>query len=147
MNSFRTAARFAGVALLVLAGAAGSVRADDVPSPCAALRRIVSARPDGFATLTPEDGHGIARPDGSNPQCLAAKGTYRCEWTPRQGAGTTTDALEGVAADIASCLPDATHDVNSPSRQHFYLGSRSDRTQITVTAVEGGRITLVVSGR
>ncbi|HEY1609390.1 MAG TPA: hypothetical protein VGG24_08995 [Paraburkholderia sp.] len=147
MNSFPDAARIASTALLLaLTGVVGNARADDVPSPCTALKRIVSASPDGFSTLTPEDGHGIARPDGSNPQCGAANRTYRCEWTPRQGTGTVSDAVEGVAADIASCLPDATHDVNSPARQHFYLGNRGNRTQITVTTADGGRIALVVSG-
>ena len=148
MNTFRRAAHFAGTALLVaLSGAVGSARADDIPSPCAALKRIVAAGPGGLSTLTPEDGRGIAQPYGSDPQCGATKGTYRCEWTPRQDAGSASDALEGAAADIASCLPAATHDVNSPARQHFYLGERGDRTQITLTVAGGGRIRLTVSGR
>lgn len=147
MNGFRKAATLTGITLLLaLSGVVGTARADDVPSPCTSLKRIVAARPDGFSTLTPEDGHGIAQPYGSDPQCRVTNGAYRCEWTPRPDAGTTTDALEGVAADIAACLPDATHDVNSPARQHFYLGDRNDRTQITVTTAGGGRISLAVSG-
>jgi hypothetical protein len=53
--------------------------------------------------------------------------------------------LQGVGADIASCLPDATHDQNSPARQHFYLGARGDRTEITATAAGASRVTLTVS--
>lgn len=148
MNRFYNVAHLAGAALLItVSGAVGTARADDIPSPCTTLKRIVAARPSGFSTLTPEDSQGIARPNGSDPRCEVANGTYRCEWTPHDDAGTTSDALEGVAADIAACLPDATHDVNSPVRQHFYLGERGDRTQIAVTIAGGSRIRLVVSGR
>jgi hypothetical protein len=148
MNGVCHAARFAGRALLLtIPIAIGTARANDVPSPCAALKHIVAARPGGFSTLTPEDGHGIAQPYGSNSRCGIANGAYRCEWTPGRDAGSTSDALEGVAADIASCLPDATHDVNSPGRQHFYLGERGNGTQITVTTADGSRIRLDVSAR
>lgn len=147
MNGFHTT-RFAGAALLLTAlSVVGPAHADDVPSPCTALKRIVAARPGGFASLTPTDGNGIAQPYGSDPHCGAANGAYQCEWTPRQNTGTGSDALEKVAADIASCLPDATHDVNSPSRQHFYIGDRGNRTQITATTAGSGRIRLTVSSR
>jgi hypothetical protein len=52
-----------------------------------------------------------------------------------------------VAADIAACLPDATHDQNSPGRQHFYIGARAQRTQITATTAGAGKLTLAVSGK
>jgi hypothetical protein len=39
-----------------------SAHADDAPSPCTALKRIVAAAPTGFSQLTPEDGKGIAQP-------------------------------------------------------------------------------------
>jgi hypothetical protein len=144
----RVAARLAAPALLfAVLGVVGTARADDVPSPCTALTRIVAARPGGLSTLTPADGHGIAQPYGSDAQCGVASGGYRCDWTPRQAADGGSDALEGVAADIAACLPDATHDVNSPARQHFYIGERGGRTEITVTQVAGGRVRLMVSGR
>ena len=149
MNGFRTTIGFAQAALLWFAasGAPGLARADDIPSPCASLKRIVAARADGFSTLTPTDASGIAQPYGRDPHCAAAGSAYQCEWTPQPDARTPSDALESVAADIAACLPDATHDVNSPARQHFYLGERGQRTQIAVTAVGGGRIRLTVSGR
>jgi hypothetical protein len=149
MNRFhQVAERLVAPALLfAILGVVGTAHADDVPSPCSALTRIVAARPGGFSTLTPADGHGIAQPYGSDAQCGIATGAYRCEWTPNQDAGTGPDALEGVAADIAACLPDATHDVNSPARQHFYIGERGNRTEITVTQVAGGRVRLMVSGR
>ncbi|MEM5366243.1 hypothetical protein V4C53_09365 [Paraburkholderia azotifigens] len=120
--------------------------ADDAPSPCAALKRIVAAAPTGFSQLTPDDGKGIAQPYGNDAQCGATKGSYACSWTPSGGAGSSTTALQAVAADVASCLPDATHDVNSPARQHFYIGPREARTQITAMPAGAGKVKLVVSG-
>ena len=125
----------------------GSASADDSPRPCAALKRIVAAAPDGFASLTPDDGKGVAQPYGDDAQCSAAHRSFQCTWTPHQAAGSNADALEAVAADIASCLPDATHDQNSPGRQHFYLGAKDRRTEITLTPAGSNRLRLVVSGR
>jgi len=124
-----------------------SAHADDAPSPCAALKRIVAAAPTGFSQLTPGDGKGVAQPYGSDAQCGATKGSYECQWTPNSGAGSSTAALQSVAADIASCLPDATHDVNSPGRQHFYIGPRDARTQITAMPAGSNKLKLVVSGK
>ncbi|MHB9838826.1 hypothetical protein Q8F57_028770 [Paraburkholderia terrae] len=124
-----------------------SARADDAPSPCTALKRIVAAAPTGFSQLTPEDGKGVAQPYGADAQCGAAKGSYECSWTPSGGAGSSVTALQAVAADIASCLPDATHDVNSPARQHFYIGPRETRTQITAMPAGANKVKLVVSGK
>lgn len=138
------------VTLTALASAALmplSARADDAPSPCAALRRIVAAAPTGFSQLTPDDGKGVAQPYGNDAQCGAAKDSYECSWTPSGGVGSSTAALQAVAADIASCLPDATHDVNSPARQHFTIGSREARTQITAMPAGASKVKLVVSGK
>jgi hypothetical protein len=121
-----------------------AAHADDAPSPCAALKRIVAAAPTGFLQLTPDDGKGIAQPYGSDAQCSATKGSYECQWT---SSGASTTALQSVAADIASCLPDATHDVNSPGRQHFYVGPRDARTQIIAMPAGSSRLKLVVSGK
>ncbi|MPW21145.1 hypothetical protein GCT13_30780 [Paraburkholderia sp. CNPSo 3157] len=124
-----------------------TVRADDSPNPCAALKRIVAAAPTGFSQLTPDDGKGVAQPYGNDAQCGATKGGYECMWTPNEGAGSSTTALQAVAADIASCLPDATHDVNSPARQHFYIGPRDARTQITAMPAGASKLKLIVSGK
>ncbi|MGF6259815.1 hypothetical protein OKW49_000716 [Paraburkholderia youngii] len=121
--------------------------ADDSPRPCGALKRIVAAAPDGFTSLTPDDGKGVAQPYSDDAQCSAAHRSFQCTWTPQQAAGSNADALEAVAADIASCLPDATHDQNSPGRQHFYLGAKDRRTEITLTPEGANRLRLVVSGR
>jgi hypothetical protein len=136
------AASLAASALIPL-----TARADDAPSPCAALKRIVAAAPTGFSQLTPDDGKGVAQPYGNDAQCSATKGSYQCQWTPNADAGSSTTALQSVAADIASCLPDATHDVNSPSRQHFYIGPRESRTQITAMPAGSSKLKLVVSGK
>ncbi len=90
-----------------------SAHADDSPSPCSALKRIVAAAPN-FSSLSVLDGRAVAQPYGDDAQCAASQTNYRCTWTPR--GGSSADALQGVAADIASCLPDATHDQNSPAR-------------------------------
>ncbi|WP_109482555.1 hypothetical protein [Paraburkholderia sp. C35] len=135
------------IAMLAVTALTSSAYADDAPSPCAALKRIVAAAPAGFAQLTPDDGKGVAQPYGDDAQCGASKGSYQCSWTPSGGAGSSTAALQAVAADIASCLPDATHDVNSPARQHFYIGSRDARTQITAMPAGANKVKLVVSGK
>jgi hypothetical protein len=148
MNPHRSSffqAAMIGVSLVALAPAAA--RADDAPSPCAALKRIVAAAPGGFAQLSPADGQGVAQPYGDDAQCGAAQASYQCVWTPHGDAGSSASALQAVAADIASCLPDATHDVNSPARQHFYVGPRDARTQITATTAGANRLKLVVSGK
>ena len=117
--------------------------ADDTPTPCDALKHIVAAAP-GFSSLTPEDGRAVALPYGDDAKCASSHGSYQCVWTSH--GGSTVDALQGVAADIASCLPDATHDQNSPSRQHFYLGARGQRTQIVATTAGANKLKLVISG-
>lgn len=133
-----------GAALMLALAAPLAVHADDSASPCAALKRIVAAAPQHFASLSPDDGRAVAQPYGDDAQCAAGHGTYQCQWSARD-AGSGTNALEGVGADIASCLPDATHDVNSPGRQHFYLGERGSRTEITAQTEGGARVKLTVS--
>jgi hypothetical protein len=137
----------AAVAATLTAGLAvpfTAARADDTPSPCAALKRIVAAAPQGFQSLGPGDGRAVAEPYGDDARCTPSRAAYRCEWTPHD-AGSSAAALQGMGADIASCLPDATHDQNSPGRQHFYLGARGDRTEITAAAAGASRVTLTVS--
>lgn len=142
-SSTRAIVRLAVVSAAGAAMAPAAALADDAPSPCDALKRIVAAAP-GFAALTPEDGRAAALPYGDDAACSATQGSYQCTWTSR--GGSSADALQGVAADVASCLPDATHDQNSPSRQHFYLGARGQRTQIAAATAGANKLKLVVSG-
>jgi hypothetical protein len=86
-------------------------------------------------------------PKIDDAQCNASQDSYQCLWTPHHDAGSSADGLQSVAADIASCLPDATHDQNSPARQHFYLGPRDKRTQITATTAGPTKLKLVVTGK
>ena len=53
--------------------------ADDSPSPCSSLKRIVAAAPDGFTALSPDDGKGVAQPYGDDAQCSAARGSSSCQ--------------------------------------------------------------------
>lgn len=123
-----------------------AVHADDSASPCAALKRIVAAAPQHFASLSPDDGRAVAQPYGDDAQCAATHSTYQCTWSTRNAdEGSGTNALEGVGADIASCLPNATHDGNAPGRQHFYLGERGSRTEITAQTDGATRVKLTVS--
>jgi hypothetical protein len=126
--------------------APAAAHADDTASPCTALKRIVAAAPQHFTSLTPADGRAVAQPYGDDAQCATSRGAYQCEWSTRNDeAGTGANALEGIGADIASCLPDATHDLNSPERQHFYMGARGSRTEITAQTEGQTRVRLSVS--
>jgi hypothetical protein len=143
LNRTTALARIVAAALCSASFVPGFASADDTPSPCAALKRIVAASP-GFAALNPDDGKAAALPYGEDAQCAATHGSYQCTWTSR--GGSSADALQAVAADIASCLPDATHDQNSPSRQHFYLGARGHRTEIVAATAGTNKLKLVISG-
>jgi hypothetical protein len=136
---------FAFTAASLVWMAPATVFADDTASPCDALKHIVAAAPDHFSSIHPEDGKAVAQPHGRDAQCAAKPGNYVCSWTQGADAGSSADALEAVAADIASCLPDATHDQNSPNRQHFYLGAAGARTEITASTSGASRLTLSVS--
>ena len=112
MHQLNRATAFAGLAAAAVCGASfapGFASADDTPSPCAALKRIVAASP-GFAALNPDDGKAAALPYGEDAQCAA------------------------------------THDQNSPSRQHFYLGARGHRTEIVAATAGTNKLKLVISG-
>ncbi|WP_250514157.1 hypothetical protein [Caballeronia sp. INDeC2] len=119
-----------------------SAHADDTPSPCDALKRIVAAAPN-FSSLSATDGRAVALPYGDDAKCAASQANYRCTWTPH--GGSNADALQGVAADIASCLPDATHDQNSPARQHFHVGARGARTEITAAQAGSNQMKLEIN--
>jgi hypothetical protein len=141
MPSFRRCVAFG--TLMCGALAAASTYADDTPSPCGALKRVVAAAPN-FSSLFAFDGRAIARSYGDDAQCRASQSNYQCTWTPH--GGSSADALQGVAADIASCLPDATHDQNSPARQHFYMGAKGARTEITAAQAGQNKLKLEVYG-
>ncbi|CAG4888227.1 hypothetical protein [Paraburkholderia gardini] len=143
----RAPALLAVTALSVWTLSTGVALADDTPSPCAALKRIVAAAPDGFTSLKASDGKSVAQVYGDDARCNTEGASYQCIWTPHSAVGPTADALQALAADIASCLPEATHDQNSPARQHFYLGERANRTQITATTAGTGKLKLVVSAK
>ncbi|SAK94059.1 hypothetical protein AWB75_06756 [Caballeronia catudaia] len=123
--------------------ATAPAHADDTSNACDTLKRIVAAAPT-FSSLAAIDGRAIARSHGDDVKCAASQTNYRCTWTP--GGGSGAEALQGVAADIASCLPDATHDQNSPARQHFYLGARGARTEITAAQASSNKLTLEIYG-
>jgi hypothetical protein len=140
----RRVARIAYAACISIGfGLTTSAHADDTPSPCDALKRIVAAAPN-FSSLSASDGRAVALSHGDDVKCAASQTNYRCTWTPR--GGSSAEALQGVAADIASCLPDATHDQNSPARQHFYVGARGGRTTITAAQAGSNKLTLEISG-
>ncbi|SAK95176.1 hypothetical protein AWB79_07197 [Caballeronia hypogeia] len=121
--------------------ATSPARADDTPSPCNALKRIIVAAPD-FSSLSESDGRPVALPYGDDAKCAASKTSYQCTWTPH--GGSSADALQSVAADIAACLPGATHDQNSPARQHFYLGQRGARTEISASQAGSNKLKLEI---
>ncbi len=132
-------------ALWLIALIPAAAHADDTASPCSALKRIVGAPAGDFSSIPPDDGKAVAQPYGQDAQCVAKRASYTCTWTKGANAGSSSDALESVAADIAACLPDATHDQNSPVRQHFYMGAKGQRTQLTAATAGASRLTLTVS--
>ncbi|SAL78889.1 hypothetical protein AWB71_05780 [Caballeronia peredens] len=145
LTTDRRAALSASAALFTLfcVALASPAHADDTPNPCGALKRIVAAAPN-FSSLNAIDGRPLALSWGDAVQCAASQTDYRCTWTPH--GGSSADALQGVAADIASCLPDATHDQNSPARQHFYIGARGARTEIAAAQAGSNKLKLEIYG-
>ncbi|MEZ2353899.1 hypothetical protein [Caballeronia sp. RCC_10] len=127
--------------VLITLSCAIAARADDTPTPCDALKRIVAASPK-FSSLTALDGRPIALSYGDDAQCAASQTNYRCTWTPHGGSGA--DALQSVAADVAACLPDATHDENSHARQHFTIGPRGSRTEIAASQAGANTLKLEI---
>jgi hypothetical protein len=120
-----------------------AARADDLPSPCGAIQRIVAAAPDGFAALLAASSTAplLLSADPNPAACHAAGATLICTWVPDTGG------LEAFAADLAACLPQATHDLNSPARQHFTLdpsGPRGRRLGLTASTAGANRLRLEV---
>jgi hypothetical protein len=142
----RFLARFPLLAAASLPAFPALVFADDTPSSCDALRQIVAAAPDGFKSLRGTNGAaGVALPYGDDARCMVTDGGYQWTWTPRGGSGA--DALQAAGAEIAACLPDATHDLNTPALQRFYMGELGHRTQITATLFGATRLRLAVTAR
>jgi hypothetical protein len=129
------------VAALLTLLVAGAARADDTPSPCRAIKRIVAAAPDGFQSFAGEGAstsEALILSSGQTPaDCRVAGHALVCTWT--SGGG-----LESFAADLAACLPEATHDLNTPSRQHFTVGPKGQRTSLTASTLGDTRLKLEV---
>lgn len=126
------------MSMALLSGTAA--QADDMPSPCGAIKRIVAAAPDGFAALLDASGAApLVLSTGPSPAaCHTVGATLICTWTPDAGG------LEAFAADLAACLPQATHDLNSPARQHFTLGPKGQRIGLTASTSGAGHLKLEV---
>jgi hypothetical protein len=115
---------------------------------CPALTHVVSAADSSFAGLS---GDPAARPPAAQDaaDCRASASAYDCQWQVRANAdnpsGTASVALQALGADIAACLPEAVHDVNSPGRQHFYIKRGANRVTVTATAPAAASLRLVVT--
>ena len=131
-------------AFSVCAALSMSAYAQQTHGICPALKHIVGA--GDTASLRDDP---AARPIlAQGPvECHIAGNTYDCHWQAVSASsdGTAAAALQELGADIAACLPDAVHDVNSPSRQHFYIESDTARVNVTATTQGNSQLRLVVS--
>ena len=100
------------------------------PDICPALKTIVAS--SDFAQLRSEP---AARLPGIDPaeDCRTSAHVLDCHWRAHwQADGFVNDPLEELGADVAACLPNVVHDVNTPSRQHFIV--KTDDRRVNVTA-------------
>jgi hypothetical protein len=50
-----------------------------------------------------------------------------------------------MGADIAACLPNVIHDVNTPTRQHFIVTTPERRVNVTASVVAPNELRLRVT--
>lgn len=111
---------------------ATSAMAGEIPDVCPALKQIVTA--PKFTQLR-EDHVALSDID----HCRISTHVYDCRWSAHWPAdGTVNDPLEELGADVAACFSDVIHDGNTPTLQHFFLGSPYGRVSLTAS-VQGPR--------
>src|ERR1700731_1896209 len=119
----------------------------DAAGICPALTHIVDASGNRarFASLHDDP---AARPPRVKDaaDCRSAANAYDCHWQVQANdEGGASAALQTLGADIAACLPDAVHDVNSPGRQHFYIKRDAGQGNITAATQGASVLRLVVT--
>ncbi|SEJ74603.1 hypothetical protein [Paraburkholderia diazotrophica] len=139
--SFRVAqsrrdATLMGAAALLFATAAHAAQMTPVTREepvdiCPALSHIVSS-----ADFKKLDGERDAKLPGvdSIDDCRANAHSYDCHWRAHWEAdGFVNDPLEEIGADMAACFPNAVHDINTPTRQHFIVKTADRRVSVTAS--------------
>ncbi len=131
-----------GAAALLSIAAHGALAAEPV-DVCPALRQIVAS--SDFRQLRNEPAArlpGVASAD----DCRTSAHAFDCRWRAHWEAdGVVTDPLEEIGADIAACLPNVVHDVNTPTRQHFVVTAPDRRVSVTASVVAPNELRLRVT--
>ncbi|HXZ09277.1 MAG TPA: hypothetical protein VEI25_14605 [Paraburkholderia sp.] len=110
---------------------------------CPALRQIVAA--SDFRQL--HDAPAAQLPGVASAQdCRTTTHAFDCHWRAHwQADGVVNDPLEEMGADIAACLPNVIHDVNTPTHQHFVVTGMDRRVSVTASVISPNELRLLVT--
>ncbi|MPW20827.1 hypothetical protein GCT13_29155 [Paraburkholderia sp. CNPSo 3157] len=98
---------------------------------CPALSHIVSSA--DFKKLDDEPDAQLPGVDAIDG-CRANAHSYDCHWRAHWEAdGFVNDPLEEIGADMAACFPNAVHDINTRTRQHFIVKTANRRVSVTAS--------------
>ena len=130
-------------ALLVSTIAMQGALAAEPADVCPALRQIVAAA--DFRQL--HDVPAAQLPGVASAQdCRTTTHTFDCHWRAHwQADGVVNDPLEEMGADIAACLPNVIHDVNTPTHQHFVVTGMERRVAVTASIISPNELRLFVT--
>jgi hypothetical protein len=113
-----------------------TAHAGETPEPpdiCPALKAIVAS--SDFAQLRSESAARLPGVDAAQ-DCRTSAHVLDCRWRAHwQADGFVNDPLEELGADVAACLPNVVHDVNTPTRQHFIVKDDARRVNVTASVV------------
>jgi len=139
----RGATLLSAAALLVSTTAMEGALAAEPADVCPALRQIVAAA--DFRQL--HDAPAAQLPGLASPQdCRTTTYAFDCHWHAHWPAdGVINDPLEEMGADIAACLPNVIHDVNTPTHQHFVVTGMERRVSVTASIISPNELRLLVT--
>jgi hypothetical protein len=139
---FARQAAVLGAAALLLSTAQAAL-ATEPADVCPALKQIVAASDFKQSRTAP-----TARLPGvaAAEDYRTTTNTFDCHWRAHwQADGVINDPLEEMGADIAACLPNVIHDVNTPTRQHFVVTGMDRRVSVTASVVAPNELRLYVT--
>ncbi|TKC89504.1 hypothetical protein FAZ69_11290 [Trinickia terrae] len=137
----RAAAACAAAAFAFTAAHAGETA--EPPDICPALKTIVAS--SDYAHLRSEPAAKLPGVDAAD-DCHTSAHVLDCRWHAHWKAdGFVNDPLEELGADVAACLPNVVHDVNTPTRQHFIVKAADRRVNVTASVVGQDELRLRVT--
>jgi hypothetical protein len=144
--SFARQSAALGAALLLSTAAHSALAAETTAEPvdvCPALKQIVAA--SDFKQLRNVPAAQLPGVESAD-DCRTSTHTFDCRWRAHwQADGVVNDPLEEIGADIAACLPNVIHDVNTPTRQHFIVTAPERRVNVTASVVAPNELRLRVT--